>query len=241
MSRSPADFEILSLLKRDTCHIRGRLSAVIAVAGFHQFSFLRRLPTGRVRWFFRLRPLETLRSAGVVFVLVLATIVTGATLSFADIGDAAPKNDLSRYPVKILSNPDHVTVSWQIRSQGKVRLRLYREQLSGDEILVNEVVAQPGVSSFEFVDAERPPGNTVYVLRVLRFDGNEKTLGSALCVESQFSQCSIPVTSTVSHHSVRATERNDWLRILSWPFETVESVTKSGWIRGPDPPVPRRA
>jgi len=185
--------------------------------------------------------LEILPSARAVIVLFIATIATGATLSFADIGDAAPKNDLVRYQVTILSNPDHVTVSWQVRSQGEVRLRLYRELSWGRETLVKEVITQPGMSSFEYVDDERPPGSTVYVLRVLRFDGNETILGTALCVESQFSQCSIPVTSTVSHHSVRATKRIDWLRILSWPFATVESVTKSGWIRGPDPPVPRRA
>ena len=191
-----------------------------------------------MRWFFRLRPLETLRSAGVIFVLVLTTIVTGATLSFADTGDAAPKNDLGRYPVKILSNPDHVTVSWQVRSPGKVRLRLYREQSWGSETLVEEVIAEPGVSSFEFVDAERPPGNTVYVLRVLRFDGNETTLGTALCVESKFAP-SVVTTAGSSYQPACTRETAELPDTISVSLVGPPACVREGLIPAPEPPIPK--
>ena len=164
-------------------------------------------------------------------------IATGATLSFAATGDAAPKNGLGRYPVKILSNPDHVTVSWQVRSQGVVRLRLYREQPWGRETLVKEVITQPGTSSFEFVDDERPPGNTVYVLRVLRLDDNETILGSALCVESKFAPS--VVTSTGNSYQPACTRTTIGLpepRLITQVAQL--SLVGEGLIPSPEPPIP---
>ena len=174
-------------------------------------------------------------------VCVVVTTVLAVLAGGVGVSDAVVDSGPDYRSVSVVSATDNVTVSWQIRSGGTVRLRLYRLRPDGGATLVTETMAHGGVSSFEVVDYDRPPGTTVYYLRLVQASDLETTLGFAVCVESQFSQCSIPVTSTVSHHSVRATERDDWLRILSWPFATVESVTKSGWIRGPDPPVPRRA
>jgi hypothetical protein len=173
-----------------------------------------------------------------VIVFVLATIVTSATLSFADTGDAAPKNDLERYSTTILSSHDHVTVSWQVRSPGTVRLRLYREQSSGGEILVEEVIAEPGVSSFEFVDDERPPGNTIYVIRVLGPNENETTLGSALCVEPKFAP-SVVTSAGSSYQPACTRETVELPDPRSVSLVGPPACVREGQIPAPEPPVPK--
>lgn len=140
--------------------------------------------------------------------------------------------------VAIVPVTGDVTVFWKIRSEGPVCVRLYREQPSGREVLVKEVIAEPGMSSHSFVDAERPPGSTLYRLRVLDGEGKETTLASALCVEPSFapSDVSSPAGSNQP----------------AWTRETIEFpdtrssfladrfvLSGRGVIPAPEPPIPR--
>lgn len=168
----------------------------------------------------------------------VATIAAGTSLAFTETGDAAPESDLSWHPATILSRSDHATVSWQVRSAGNVRLRLYREQAAGGEALVNEVITQRGTSSFEFVDEKRPPGNSVYVLRVLGLDGNETTLGSAFCIESRFAPSDVSSTDG-STQLAYTREKMELQQPRSIGAIAQLSLLDDGFIPGPDPPVPR--
>jgi len=168
----------------------------------------------------------------------VATIAAGTSLAFTGNGGAAPENDLRWHPATILSSSDHATVLWQVRSAGTVRLRLYREQAMGSEILINEVTTPPGVTSFEFVDENRLPGSAVYVLRVLGGDGSETTLGSAVYVESKFAPTE--VSSSVS--SFQPAWSQTAIRLpdpRSSSFGDRSALLSRGLIPEPEPPVPR--
>jgi hypothetical protein len=170
--------------------------------------------------------------------LVAAALVVAAVTAVASTGHAVCKNDVRRFPVTILSSSNQATVSWQVRSSGAARLRLYRVQASGDEVLVNEVITQDGVASFEFVDKNRPPGNAVYQLRVAGVDGSEANLGSASCVESKFAPSDVSPTA--------GSFQPAWTRgTIGLPDPGSSSLGgrfaafQPGFIPAPEPPVPR--
>ena len=111
----------------------------------------------------------------------------GGAIAFAESDPVRITADLERSPITVLSSPNHASVSWQVRSPGPVRLRLYRSIPGGVESLLGEFTTEDGVSAFEMVDDARPPGAAIYQIRAVGLGGNERVLGSILCVESGFS------------------------------------------------------
>jgi len=171
--------------------------------------------------------------------MVATALGVAAVTAIARTGETVSEDVPKRYPVTILSSSDQATISWQVRSSGAVRLRLYRSQPVGGEVLVNEVTTEHGVGSFEFVDKNRPPGNAVYMLRVADIDGSETTLGSALCVERGFEPGPAVFESSTGSSPL-------WVPLITglarpsqvgWSLECVDVVT--GWAPIPEPPVPR--
>jgi len=216
-----------------------RIFPTIVVARFPQIPFSPRWPVGQVERTSRRRRRE-LRSVGrVVKVMVTTALGVAAVTAIARTGEAVSEDVPKRYPVTILSSRDQATVSWQVRSSGAVRLRLYRSQPLGGEVLVDEVTTQQGVGSFEFVDRNRPPGNAVYVLRVADIDGSETTLGSILCVEQKFNPDQAVFESSMGSSPLWAPLITGLTRPsqVGWSLERVDVVT--GWAPIPEPPVPR--
>ncbi len=169
-----------------------------------------------------------LASLLIVFALALMSGAGAAISSESGLG----------HPVAMKPAVENVTVSWQIRSAASVHVRLYRKQFLGREVLVDEVIAEPGVSSFEFVDDRRSPGSAIYVLRVLGSDGSETTLGSASCVEPKFAPGVAASGWTSSQQA--CTFETFKLPTPGWA-PLVGSIASSGggWVSGPEPPVPR--
>jgi len=141
--------------------------------------------------------------------------------------------------VTIVPITNDVTVSWQIRSVGSVHLRLYREQPSGPEVLIKEVIADQGMSNYSFVDAERPPGSAFYMLRVLNGEGKETTLASALCVEPSFAPANGAVTGS-SFQPACMSETVGLPRFASALGIEGCALAGRGTIPAPEPPVPRK-
>ncbi len=164
-----------------------------------------------------------------VFMMVAGMTRTGSAISL----EFGPDHSAAVKPAVA-----DVAISWQVRSVASVHLRLYRQQLSGKEIVVYEVIAEPGIMSFEFVDDRRPAGNALYVLRVLGTDGSETTLGSALCVELKFAPGIAASGWTPSQHA--CTLETTELPTPEWA-PLVGSIASSGggWVPAPEPPVPR--
>jgi hypothetical protein len=171
-------------------------------------------------------------------IVLVALFAAGAAVVGADTSDAARGNGFTKHLTTILSNSDHATISWKVRSSGNFRLRLYRAQATGGETLVHEVITLPGEVSFEFIDENRPPGSVVYLLRVLGDDGNESNLGSALCIESKFAQSDVSSTA--------GSFQPAWSRTMRWLPDPGSSslgnrsaMFRHGFIPAPEPPVPR--
>lgn len=164
-----------------------------------------------------------------VLVVIAGSGTTGAT----------PADDSDHLVVAIVSPADEVTISGQVRAAAAVRLRLYRFSRDGHAVLVSETEARPGESSFVFVDQERPAGDTVYHLRVVDRRGGETTLASALCVESRLTPLSSPAPSASGDQLAWAEGAACAPQLPSSDLVIVEIVTESGWILGPEPPVPR--
>jgi hypothetical protein len=171
-------------------------------------------------------------------IVLVAIIVAGATSIGASARSTDRGSGLTKRLTTILSNADHATISWKVRSSGKTRLRLYRAQVTSGEVLVHEVIASSGVSSFDFIDDNRPPGNVVYLIRVVDEDGTESNLGSALCIESKFAQSD--VSSTAGPYQPA------WSRAARWTPDpesssigTRSAMFRRGFIPAPEPPVPR--
>lgn len=179
-------------------HIRVTMTTVIAVAEFNQISFSPWWPVGHSVRVPRPRFRGILRAVGVAAFSAVLGLAAGTASAMVENGDSVPRNDLCRCPVTILSNSDQVTVSWQVRSAGGVRLRLYRSEVSGRETLISEVSVPKGVASFEMVDDHRPPGAAIYQIRTVDFGGSERVLGSVVCVESGLSTAIAPISSDSS-------------------------------------------
>ncbi len=172
-----------------------------------------------------------------VFMMV-AGIASSALVS-ASPGSAQFEQPPGKFPITILSSPDHATVSWQVRSQGRVRLRLYRTLPNGREDLVGEVSAATGLTSFEMSDDARPPGPMVYQIRAVRRNGSEETLGSVLCVESEFSSKAVTPSWDVPQLVADATGDFDFCQSADGLIRADGSPRKWRVERGPEPPVPR--
>jgi len=152
---------------------------------------------------------------------------------------ATPADDGDHHVVAVVSPAGEVTISGQVRAATAVRLRLYRFGRDGQSMLVSETEARRGESSFVFVDQERPAGDTVYHLRVVGRRGEETTLATALCVESRLTPLSSPAPSASGDQLAWTEGAAGAPELPSSDLVIVEIVTESGWIPGPEPPVPR--
>ena len=223
----------------DHLHNRGNICSVIEVGTSNQYSLPRRRPIGRSGWITRFRTLDILNSTSAVVMFFVATIAAGTSLAFTGTGDADPENDLRWNPVAILSSPNHASVSWQVRSPGQVRIRLYRAVPGGVESLVGEFTTEAGVSAFEMVDDVRPPGATIYQVRAVGIGGGERVLGSILCVESGFSTGVVAFGWDSSHHPANSTSVSEVLLLTEELIQPEDRPVLRQPRRRPDPPVPR--
>ena len=143
--------------------------------------------------------------------------------------------------MNIVAASKNVTVSWRVRTEGEVLLRLYRIRQDGGAALVTQVNADSGLSTFRVVDSDRPSGDTIYHLRVVSRGGVETILGSMLCVEWRVVQA--PATApTGSSRLAACTE--DTIGVPDLRSGTITftcSLDEDEWVRAPDPPVPRSA
>lgn len=219
---------------------RGKICAVVKVGDSIHTSWFGGWLAGHAGGHRRLRILRIPNAPTAVMIVLVAIIVAGATSIGASARSTDRGSGFTKHLTTILSNADHATISWKVRSSGNTRLRLYRAQVTSGEVLVHEVIASYGVSSFDFIDENRPPGNVVYLLRVLGEDGRESNLGSALCIESKFAQSDVSSTAGSSQPA--------WSRIASWTSDpepssigTRSAVLRHGFIPAPEPPVPRSA
>ena len=172
-------------------------------------------------------------------VCVVVTTVFTVLIGGAGVSDATMDTGLDNRSVSVVSAAGNVTVSWQIRSGGTVRLRLYRLRPDGGAILLTESMAHSGVSLFEVVDRERPPGPTAYQLRVVDRIGHEKNLGSALCVESRLSSSLVTATPGSFYFAACGPEAIWQPQIVSTALSNVSRSFCKSPVPCPDPPVPR--
>jgi len=164
--------------------------------------------------------------------VLCALLVVGASEATVDT-EAATDSPI------FVSVADTVTVSWQIRSWGSVRLRLYRSHFDGSEALVTEITAGAGLSSFEFVDVRRPLGATVYRLRIVRGDGTETTLDSLLCVGNIIAPGPAAAPPSASRLVADMFELSVLPELWSAMLSIDEGSPGDGLAPSPDPPVPR--
>jgi len=175
------------------------------------------------------------RCSGSFFTLITVILTIAACFSGGSIADADPE----RFPITVFSSPNHASVSWQVRSSGSTRLRLYRSVPGGIENLVGEFTAETGISAFEMVDDARPPGAAIYQIRAVGIGGSERILGSILCVESGFSTRVATLTWDSSHQEANSTSVSE---IFLPTEELTHPEDRPLWReprRRPDPPVPR--
>jgi hypothetical protein len=210
------------------------------VGEFKRLSVSRRWLDGHVGRILRSNRVERLICRTVFMVFMMVAGIASSALVSASPGSAQFEQPPRKFPVTILSSPDHATVSWQVRSQGRVRLRLYRTLPNGREDLVGEVSAAKGLTSFEMSDDARPPGPTVYQVRAVRRNGSEETLGSVLCIESEFSPKAVTPPWDVSQLVADATGDFGFCQSADGLIRADDSPRKWRVERGPEPPVPRR-
>jgi len=178
VSRSPADFEILSLLKRDTCHLYDRLSLVIAVAGFYQFSLPQRRPIGRSGKISRVQPLAILLCAGAVFLLAAN-----------DAGAMVPRSLEDEIFEGVFYRPagSRVTFVWQaVNLTDRGEWCIYRGHDPETFEFVDLTPARRGESSYRY-EVPRPLlGREFFQLRYRDQDGTETVLVQVLLVGTEF-------------------------------------------------------
>lgn len=175
----------------------------------------------------------------VVAGLTVAACFVGGINAFAHRDTTRTDDQRGRIPTTILSSSNHASVTWQVRTPGSVRLRLYRSVPGGVESLVGEVTTGSGVSTFEMIDDARPPGASIYQIRAVGIGGAEQILGSILCVEPGFSTRVASMSWDSPSHVVNSI-------LLSEFFLSTQELAYSGDRpilrqprQRPEPPVPR--
>jgi hypothetical protein len=171
--------------------------------------------------------------------LTAAACFAGGTIASAGRDLSRSDADPERFPVTVLSSPNHAFVSWQVRSSGSARLRLYRSVPGAIENLVGEFTTEAGISAFEMVDDARPPGAVIYQIRAVGIGGSERILGSILCVESGFSTRVATLTWDSSHQEANSTSVSEIFLPTEELTHPEDRPVCREPRRRPDPPVPR--
>lgn len=185
----------------------------------------------------------TRRSSGMSARAVISVLVT-LSLAIASSALGGPGRSVSTSgpaprTVRAVSPHRDVTLYWQVHSGAvDVRLRLYRIDHELAPVLLAEQTAGPGSSTFHFVDADRPAQPTTYEIRYVARADSEVTLGSVVCLPG-----SLEPDRAAPHSFSIDPVAMPLLAALPGPaaarLPTRSVVHRSGYIGGPDPPVPR--
>lgn len=173
-----------------------------------------------------------------VAVVIVVTLTTGAGAVMAAGGSDGTGSTI---PGIVVISPDNdPAVQWQVRSDGPVRLRLYRAQPSGVVTLLSEVETEPGISDFRIVDSSRPPGPTRYLLRLVGRAGSEITLGALFCVERQPTLKTSLAPQGPSQDFAWVVEATELPAPVLAELSVAVPKVAAGFIPGPEPPIPRQ-
>lgn len=185
------------------------------------------------------RTVEVRRSPAITRAALLLIVMLLSGVGVADVTSRRDGGKGARFPVSVLSGSDQATVSWQIRAGSRVRIRLYRTAPGGQDELIGEFKAEPGVTVFETTDDARPPGPFVYQIRIVDFGDRERTLGTLLCVDPGLSDPTATVSWDASHLVGDPCETVELYRPVTRSVEGRQGSAFHPASRCPDPPVPR--
>ncbi len=214
-----------------------RIAAVHVVGENKRLSLLRWRLDGRVGQ----SPRRFADSVPLIVVVGLAVAVcfVGGTMAFAERGQAGSDSHSDPLPITILTNSNHASVSWQVRTPGSVRIRLYRSIPGGVENLVGEVTTESGISTFEMIDDARPPGASIYQIRAVGIGGAEQILGSILCVDPGFSTRVAAMSWDSPSHIANSISLSEFfLSTQELAYLSDRPILRQPRQR-PEPPVPR--
>ena len=174
--------------------------------------------------------------------VLIFSLVAPTRSAVADRGTSATQQRSAKTrSVRVVPPNRDVTVSWEVLSAAPdVRLRLYRIEHELPPVLLVERSAGPGSNTFLYVDSNRSDQPATYELRCVARQESEITLAAVVCLPGSLepnpaapqSTSSDPATMPVTFSLLVPTA------VLLPPPST---TSWSGFIGGPEPPVPRRA
>jgi hypothetical protein len=220
-------------------HICGTIIEVFGVGETKKLSLFRRRPDGRLGGRKSYRRVGSSQRTAAIAVVGCALCFFSGVAAIADTPQAEDNRGTPTHRIAVLSSPERATVSWQVRTGGPTRLRLYHSAPSGLDRLVGEVTTDQGVETFEIVDTQRPVGSSVYQIRAVGFNGDERVLGTVLCVESGFSDQPTTFHWERSGMDIGATPTPRYFRPSVGVFCHGTKPLSSRITLRPDPPVPR--